>query len=93
MEVTEPSAINEYILQQNQTHFCQANSTPFNVLPLKEQIPFSGICEVSDLILEGKYNDANIDDITNLFIQQLEYRLEPPTNTPIMSTHTFVGKI
>ena len=91
--VTEPSEINEYILRRNQTHFGQANSTPFNISPLKEQIPFSGIGETSDLILDGTYNDVNIEEITDLFIRHLKYRIEPPTDVPKMPIHTFVGKI
>ena len=92
-EVTEPSAINEYILRRNQTHFGQANSTPFNIFPLKDQIPFSGIGETSDLILDGEYNDVNTDDITDLFIRHLQYRIEPPSDVPEMPIHTFVNKI
>ena len=70
-EITESAKINEFIFKRNQNHFGQAKDTPFTVEPLSTQILSSGIGEYSDLILEGKYDDSKLPDITSLFIQSL----------------------
>ena len=82
IEVTKPTQINKFILKRNQTHLGQTFGTPFTVAPLSNHIPFTGIGEYSDLILEGNYDDSHLPDITSLFIKFLKQRLCPNPEAP-----------
>ena len=92
-EITEPAKINEFILKRNQHHFGQAKGTPFTVEPLSSQIPFTGIGEFSDLILDGQYDDSELPDITSLFVRSLQRRLLPTQDKPTIHLEAFKSKI
>ena len=70
--VDNPEDITRYLLARNQKHFGQADGTPFTVSPLNIAIDFRTSTETCDTILEGKYTNTELDDLTSLVIKHLE---------------------
>ena len=58
--ITDPAAIEHYLLLRNYQHFGQAYGTPFTLPPLSEDLNWSGTSTSSDEILTGTYHNPSI---------------------------------
>jgi hypothetical protein len=54
----------EYLYKRNIIHFGQAEETPFNTSPLIELLQYNGTNDECKRILEGKYDNLNLDDLS-----------------------------
>jgi hypothetical protein len=59
-------------MSRNRRHFGEAHGTPFTVAPLAELLTWEGDTNTADLILQGEYNAAELDDITQLLLKHCE---------------------
>jgi len=92
--VDAPEEILECLRKRNQSHFGQANGTPFTVPPLSEEVDFTASTITADLILEGRYDTANLDEVTALLVQHMERNVLPVEELANqLSEEEFVGKI
>ena len=81
--VTVPKDIERLLIEQNRTHFGQAEGTPFTREPLRAAIGYKGDGLVADLILQGRPPTFEESDATQLLIEHLQQR----------TTRTLQGKI
>jgi hypothetical protein len=64
-----PEEILDLLQQRNQSHFGQANGTPFTVGTMKQDFDFEGATHTSELVLEGEYTKEETDAITSAVIR------------------------
>jgi hypothetical protein len=63
-----PDKILNLLRKRNQTHFGQADGTPFTVGTMKQDFGFEGANQTSELVLEGTYTNAETNAITSAVI-------------------------
>ncbi len=71
-KIDMPDEIVKYLLERNQKHFGQANGTPLTCPPLSDILDWSASTETADLILEGDYDDDELDEITALMLRHMK---------------------
>eukprot|EP00957_Ditylum_brightwellii_P155063 11803093-Ditylum_brightwellii.AAC.1 len=59
-----PQEVLHYLTLCNCCHFRQAHGTPFTVPPLSQCFDWSANSSVSEFVLQGKYSNVELDDIT-----------------------------
>jgi hypothetical protein len=69
--IDAPAEMTKYLLERNQKHFGQAQGTPFTIPPFSATIDFSASTHTSDLILTGNFDDAELNDLTTMFVTHL----------------------
>jgi hypothetical protein len=52
--------------------FGQAHGTPFTQAPLAELLNWQADTETAELILQGSYTNAELDDVTQLLLKHCE---------------------
>jgi hypothetical protein len=62
--VDDPQEMEALLLQRNQHHFGQAQSTPFTVDPLNNDVDFATTSISSSFILQGEYTMSELTELT-----------------------------
>ncbi len=71
-KIDVPDEIVKHLLERNQKHFGQANGTPLTCPPLSDILDWSASTETADLILEGDYDDDELDEKTALMLRHMK---------------------
>ena len=72
MEIDTPEAITKHLLERNQKHFGQAQGTPFTISPLQIQVDFGATTETCEMMLQGDYDETDVDDLTAMVITHFQ---------------------
>eukprot|EP00957_Ditylum_brightwellii_P019253 1451632-Ditylum_brightwellii.AAC.1 len=64
-----PEEILNYLTIRNRRHFGQAKGTPFTTPPLSHYFDWSANSPVTEMVLKGKFNSEELDEVQKLFIQ------------------------
>jgi hypothetical protein len=91
--ITIPEEIELYLMARNQRHFGPAEGTPFTVAPPAELLSWEGDTAAADLILRGKYTNAELDDITQLLLKHCQSVSEPDVIKPELTLEEFTRKL
>ena len=75
--VDVPQEVERLLLERNRAHFGQAQGTPWTVPPLSQEIDFEASSAITDLILNGTYTHADLDEITQMLISHLKRSTQP----------------
>jgi hypothetical protein len=90
--VTFPDEINYYIFLRNQRHFGQAQGTPFTVAPLSHTVDWAASSSTAEAILEGTFDDHDLDRMTQSVIQECKAKTDLDSITGQITTAEFKGK-
>lgn len=90
-----PTEILIQLQKRNRQHFGQAHGTPFTVPPLSTDLGFTSMTPSGTMILDGRYDAANLDSAVQQIIQQLQVIERATTHKlqPSISHNDFVGKL
>lgn len=92
--ITDPPAIEYYLLLRNRFHFGQAHGSPFTVGSLQHDISWAADSPQSEMILEGTYiPQEQVPDICNEVIQACQRRTDNPIISAELSYESFRGKM
>ena len=75
--------MNDHLHVRNQTHFAQAQGTPFTIPPLSDYFHHDGLTKTADDVLRGIAPPCNVDDATSLLLGELKQQcpeLDETTN-------------
>ena len=90
-----PTEIAFLIKLRNRLHFGQSeyDKTPFTQEPLKSKINWSASTGISELILEGTYEDSELDTISKLFLDNCTRVTDLDSLPANITFKNFQGKI
>ena len=87
-----PEEIEQLLIDCSIQHFGQANGTPFTTGTLKTALQYKGDSPTADLILEGKYNNLELNAATKLLIKHLKKRTDTILSGEI-TTEEIISKL
>jgi hypothetical protein len=88
IKLSDPTRIEEALIERNIAHFGQAHMSPFASSPLATELGFEGTNDASINLLKGKLptSFSTCDDTTQLILEKF---MLPPTIPPLDSNITF----
>lgn len=88
-----PIEIERILTRRNRKHFGQADG-PWLQPPLSQQVDFTASTVTSELILNGEYDASELDEITQLMIDNLSINDQQADTLPLLITdEAFVSKL
>jgi len=90
--VDAPEEMLECLRERNQTHFGQAQGTPFTLPPLSEEIDFTASTISTEMILDGQYSTEDLDETTALLVKHMA-KNDVPLQSTTLDEEEFIGKI
>jgi len=84
--ITTPGDIERRLLHRNQSHFGQAEGTPFTQEPIRSDIGFHGDGYAAELILQGQLTYPSVDEATKLLIGHLKEKTQEKLSGIITKT-------
>eukprot|EP00957_Ditylum_brightwellii_P169248 12881784-Ditylum_brightwellii.AAC.1 len=87
-----PKEILYYLTICNRHHFGQAMGTPFTVPPLSQHFDWATHSMMSKLVLQEKYTNNELDDITQLFPSHCKLETEDSNICAKIKCDTWIGK-
>ena len=93
-QIQTPKAIEFYLRKRNQIHFGQAHGTPFTVPPLSVALDWSANSLSAELMLEGEYESAELDNIQQMLINHCKGAFDPlQSQVPLLTTTDWKRRI
>jgi hypothetical protein len=88
-----PDEILLLLRKRNQSHFGQAEGTPFTVGKMRQDFDFEGAKETSKLVLEGDYTNEETNRITSAVIKFARKHTRMNSRGWRITENKFIGKI
>ena len=94
-QIDVPTEVLHQLQTRNQTHFGQAQGSPFTVDPLNSQLGFCGDGISAEDILQGTYDVTGLDDNVAFLIQHLQQSAEMAAieSYPTITEQEYVAKL
>jgi len=95
INLDQPEAIREALIQRNKLHFGQAHGTFPTKAPFSEKITWEADTPFSDMLLDGNipFSDDEIDDISRLFLKQFQKLTDLDSIPATITKAEWVGKM
>ena len=91
--VTCPTEIEYYLRLRNRRHFGQAEGTPFTLPEMKKKFNWEADTAQAELVLKGKYTDTELDEITQMLLDNMKRALPANENDEWITKEQFIGKV
>ena len=91
--VTSPAEIENYLLNRNRTHFGQALGTFPTISPFREHVDWSASTLESNEILDGEFNDDELEGVSKLLIEFLGKTTQLDSVPSFVADDEWIGKI
>jgi exonuclease III len=94
-QIDIPDQILDQLLTRNQNHFGQAHGTPFTIPPLSDQLGFCANTEASRDILQGNFDDTQLDENVQLLLRHLRQvgEMESEPARPTITEEEYIAKL
>jgi len=90
--IRAPREVEELLIARNRKHFGQAQGTPLTSPAIWSHMLYDGTGQICDMLLEGQYENEDLDEAAQLFLQQMT-ALSVHQCSPCVSVDEFVGKL
>lgn len=91
--VDDPDEIQALLQERNAKHFGQSKQCTLTKDPTDFTMKFTGACHEAEAILNGTYDTANLEPMTQLFLDALQYVTDPDTVTSGLTLEEYKGKL
>ena len=91
--ITEPSAIEYYLLLRNRLHFGQAHGTPFTVAPLAQNLDWAASTKAAETILQGTCPESVQDHQSAALLKACTAKTTLDAGPPTLTMPEFMGKL
>ena len=92
-EVNCPKEIEFLLRLRNQRHFGQAKGTLFTMSTMKKRFNWSTLTVKAEMVLEGEYSEPELDEIQQLFFDNLTRVIETDKLVKLIIREEFRGKM
>ena len=72
LTIDTPKEVEDYLIERNKDHFGQANATFPTTKQFKEHVDWAASTYEADLILNGQYDDSELNEIGKRMVKRIE---------------------